>query len=222
MKLYWLGIIGMAAAVLGCLGDILLLYVPDGNYEKQDYLFFQQIPQWRLTAGHFLGVLFIPLELVGFWQVYKAIEKTGKRYTVPLVLATVYVMIMGVVYHGIVGSMGTFVHLAASDLVNPAVAESTMNTLKLYFEPFGFLLLILFVFISSMLSYLIWFKNEQTLYPKWMAFFNPVFTYLLIVILYLILPKNIGSALMVMGFNLSIFVLLAASTWHFKYRPILY
>ncbi len=210
MKLRWFGIVGVLAALVGCVADVLLLYVPNGAYEQQDYLFFQQIPQWRLTLGHYLGVLTIPLELVGFWQVYRAIETAGNRYVVPVMAATVYVMVIGVAYHAMVSIGGTVMHLQRQNVLSQTAFTSLFDTVKFYFEPFGAVLFILFLFISFGLFYIIYFR--KTLYPKWVAFFNPLFIYLAIVVIYLLFPQHIGSLLMVAGFNFSILVLLAIST----------
>ena len=210
MKLRWFGIIGIIAAFLGCVADVLLLYAPNGGYERQDYLFFEQIPQWRLTLGHYLGVLVIPLELIGFWQVYQAIKSAGNKYVIPVMLATVYVMVIGVAYHAMVSIGGTVIRAKNYALLSEEYFTSFFDTIKFYFEPFGAILFVLFLFISAGLFYIIWFR--KTLYPKWVAFFNPLFVYLAIVVMYLLFPQHIGSMLMVAGFNFSILILLSIST----------
>ncbi len=204
IKLRWLGIIGMIAALIGCVGDVFLLYAPQGGYENQDYLFFNSIPLENIRFGHYLGVLFIPFELVGFLQVFYALRPSKSKLLIPLIAATIYVMVIGVAYHGMVGIGGIYLKTAGG-----AAVTEHFPFIVSCFEPLGFVLFLVFLFISFSLSYLIYFK--KTLYPKWVAFTAPFFSYLVIVLVYLI-NKPIGSALMVAGFNLSIFVLLLVST----------
>ncbi len=210
-KLYLYGRIGIAAAFLGCIADILLLYAPQGGYENMDYLFFHDISPTRLMLGHFLGILFIPFELIGFLQVFQMIKKAGNKWLVPLVIATIYVMVVGVTYHGMMGQMGSFLHFGAKTGIssNPLFVD-TVTTMKAYFEPLGFVLFLVFLFISLSLSYLIF--TNKTYYPKWMAFAAPLFSYIVFFLLYTIVP-SIGGLFIVAGFNLSILILLAASTY---------
>lgn len=207
-KLKMLGMVGVMAALIGCIGDLLLLYAPDGGYEKMDYQFFDRISDWRLQLGHYLGVLFIPFELLGFLLVYYALRPAKSKLVLPIIASTVYVMIIGVAYHGMVGLGGMVMHYQAQVQSDPASFTAFFDNFKLFFEPLGFVLFLVFLFISLGLFYII--RYDNTLYPRWVAFFNPLFTYIVIVLIYLLFP-GIGSALMVTGFNLSILVLLLVS-----------
>ncbi len=207
MKLKWYGIIGIIAAFIGCIGDVLLLYSPNGGYENMDYLFFNDIADWRICLGHYLGVLFIPLELVGFWQVYQALKESNSRLVIPVLMATVYVMVIGVAYHGMVGMGGLLVH--AQQVEEIGVVSSYLKWGITMFEPLGSILFFVFLFISFGLFYLIY--SQKTAYPRWVAFTNPLFTYLIWVLLYLISPA-VGGLFVVAGFNLSILIFLAVST----------
>lgn len=209
MKLKYYGVIGMAAALLGCIGDVLLLYVPNGGYEKWDYTFFSSIAYWRLLAGHYLGVLFIPFQLVGFWQIYQAIKSAENRFVLPVMAMTLYVIIIGVAYHGMLGELGTFLQLNESSGLATEIRATTKAQLIAFLEPLGGVLFVLFLGISLGLWSIIRYQN--TLYPRWMAWVNPLFIYVLITGVYVLFPSW-GSALMVAGFNLSIFILLTCST----------
>ncbi|OWY24586.1 hypothetical protein C7N43_16665 [Sphingobacteriales bacterium UPWRP_1] len=210
MRLRWFGLIGMVAALCGFAADVLLLYVPNGEYEKWNYLFFEQISVNRIWLGHFIGVFCIPFELFGFWQVYKAVEQAGKRYVLPVLVPVIFVTVWGVAYHAMLGGMATLIHLGKRVHLRPDVFENSMGQLVSYMEPLGYLLFGIFVFISAGLFYLIRYKS--TLYPRWVAWVNPFFFYLACVALYRLFPQHIGSMVMVSGFSLSIFGTLAVST----------
>ena len=204
------GIIGIIAALLGITADLLLLYVPNGGYENWDYQFFTQISTQRIYWGHLIGVLCIPFELVGFWQVYKALEPAGRRWVLLFLLPVLFVTIWGVAYHAMLAGFAAYMRLQAEVTIPEALSTQTFEHLKDTLEPLGNLLFLLFVFISGGLFYLIRYK--ETLYPKWVAWVNPLLIYLAAVGLYLLFPQHIGSMAVVAGFNLSIFVVLSTST----------
>lgn len=210
MRLRWFGLIGVAAALGGFAADVLLLYVPNGSYERWDYRFFEHISETRIFWGVLLGIFCIPFELVGFWQVYQAVQEAGKRYVLPVLLPVVFITVWGVTYHGMLGGLASFMHLAGRVKLRPAVFEHSLNQLVTTIEPLGYLLFGVFVYISAGLFYLI--RYRQTMYPKWVAWANPFFFYLACVGLYLLFPQHIGSIAMVSGFSLSIFGTLAVST----------
>jgi hypothetical protein len=204
------GIIGIIAALFGITADLLLLYVPNGGYENWDYQFFTQISEQRIYWGHLIGVVCIPFELAGFWQVYKALEPAGRRWVLPVLLPVVFVTIWGVAYHAMLAGFAAFIRLQAEVALPDALSTQTFGHLKATIEPLGNLLFLLFVFISGGLFYLIRYK--ETHYPKWVAWVNPMLMYLIAVGLYLLFPQHIGSMAVVAGFNLSILVVLSTST----------
>ncbi|QQS30672.1 MAG: hypothetical protein IPM47_07010 [Sphingobacteriales bacterium] len=204
------GIIGIVAAMLGITADLLLLYVPNGGYEKWDYQFFTQISPERIYWGHLIGVLCIPFELAGFWQVYKSLEPAGRKWVIPVLLPIVVVTIWGVAYHAMLAGLAAYMRLQANAALPLELSLSTFQHLKATIEPLGYLLFFLFVYISVGLFYLIRFKN--TYYPRWTAWVNPLLIYIAAVGLYLLFPQHIGSMAIVAGFNLSIFIVLSTST----------
>lgn len=204
------GIIGIIAALFGITADLLLLYVPNGGYENWDYQFFTQISEQRIYWGHLIGVVYIPFELAGFWQVYKALEPAGRRWVLPVLLPVVFVTIWGVAYHAMLAGFAAYMRLQAEVALPDALSTQTFGHLKATLEPLGNLLFLLFVFISGGLFYLIRYK--ETHYPKWVAWVNPMLIYLIAVVLYLLFPQHIGSMAVVAGFNLSILVVLSTST----------
>lgn len=211
MRLRYFGLIGMVAALGGFVADVLLLYVPSGGYENWDYQFFMHISENRIWWGVLLGVFAIPFELFGFWQVYQAIQPSGKRYVLPVLLPVVFITIWGVTYHGMLGGLAHFIQLGKNINLPPDTHQHYLTQLISAIEPLGNLLFGIFVYVSAGLFYLIRFK--KTLYPKWVAWANPFFFYLICVLLYVLFPQHIGSIAMVSGFSLSIFATLAVSTF---------
>lgn len=208
MKLHWFGIIGILAALLGGLGDLLMLYNPEGGYETQDYMFLMPISTWRVVVGYYLGVIFIPLQLIGFGLVYHAIRPAGRKLTWPIVFTVVYILIIGVVYHAMLGGLAQLMHLKKQTFIDAELFQLTLNHYRMILEPISVILYVSFVVASFILGYLI--QTNKTAYPKWANLFNPFFTHLVFLGVYLI-NKPIGSALLITGLNSSLLILFLLS-----------
>jgi hypothetical protein len=73
------GIIGILAAILVGTGEFLLHYSPDADYaDDGNYVYLLQVSEWRITTGHFLGVIGAPFYLIGFWHIYLGLKPFGK------------------------------------------------------------------------------------------------------------------------------------------------
>lgn len=185
-------LIGGLAGLIGACADVLLLYSPNGGYHTFDYKFLQDIAPNRMLAGHYLGVLFIPLEIFGFWALTKRMDniRLGQR----LLLAAIFATILGVAYHG-------QLLWVAQALANNA----DLQQIKWWFEPLSWCMAVPFGAFA-----LIWgrlaFRGEVG-FPKWLAWLNPAITYLCWIVLYILVPI-IGNLIIVAGFNLSVALLL--------------
>jgi len=208
MKLHWLGIIGMFAAILGGLGDLLMLYNAEGGYEKQDYMFLMPISTWRVIIGYYLGIIFIPLQLIGFGLVYHAIRPVGRKITWPTIFMVVYILIIGVVYHAMLGGLSQFMHLKKQTFIDAELFQLTLNHYRMILEPISVVLYFSFIVAGMVLGYLI--QTGKTAYPKWANLFNPLLMHLLFLGVYLV-NKPIGSALLITGLNFSLFILFLLS-----------
>lgn len=199
-----LSVVGIVASFVGCIADVLLLYTPNGNYEAADYSFFRDISPIRLLWGQQLGILAIPFIILGLIPVYKALKPAGSQYIMPLAALTLYVVIIGVVYHGLVSMGGLVVHL-----VPLPQADDALRQARTHFEVWSAVLVAVFLAICIGLFYIIRYK--PTCYPPAMAWCNPILIYAFTLLFYILCPLW-GGVFLVAGFNLSIFVFLVVST----------
>lgn len=92
--------LGIAASVLGVIADLLLLYVPGTQYERDAYLFLTRITRERSIAGALLGLLSIPLEVIAFRQLAESLgqnrDPLGRRW---LDWSLTYLLVIGTGYH---------------------------------------------------------------------------------------------------------------------------
>ena len=73
------GIIGMVAALLVGTGEFMLHYSPAGDYaDDGNYVYLLNVPEWRITWGHFLAMFGAPFYLIGYWHMYLGLRPYGK------------------------------------------------------------------------------------------------------------------------------------------------
>lgn len=191
--------IALIAALLGATADVLLLYNPKGGYEADDYRFLLDLCKYRMLTGHFLGIIFIPLEMLGLFQVYRALKPAGGYWAWAIVICALYLGFPGVVYHGTVVSTGSVLRLMEQA---PTIVAPEWDYIRMQVDPLAVALPLGFVIMTIILTYVI--LTKPTLYPKWMAWCNPLTFYVLFLVSYLIVPA-VGSFLIPAGFNLAFF-----------------
>ena len=197
------GIIGIIFSLLSVVADITLLYNPEGGYFVGDYAFLKGFSPERMAWGHYLGIFFIPAQLVGLYPVYKGLAPMGRKYGIILGATGIYIAYPGVAYHGSVAFI--------ADGINQ-VGPEHVEGLKLFSEPLA--AFFVFGFIVLSILFLIPVMRGKSAFPKWMALLNPLSIYLLVFLLYLAIP-SIGNPLLVAGFNfaLAAFFLLCLVTF---------
>jgi hypothetical protein len=121
--------------------DELLQYLPQGYASLQP---LGELAAWRLLLGNALGVLAIPLSVIGYWQICQALKLSGIKYTSWMFWLIAYGAALGAVGHA--GITATIVLLQQSDTLIKA-----LNYLEAYVAvPFG-----VFLFCYLILS--VWY-----------------------------------------------------------------
>jgi hypothetical protein len=194
--------------------DNILQYSPSGGYGTED-LHLLTIPPWRLFLGHYLGIFIAPFELFGYWQVAQALRPAGKWLVLPVFLISGYTLVAGLPFHATVA----FEALAMqARQAHPDTADAVLTPLLANFRALQYGLQ-LFLIIGLAVG-AIWFGVavgfRPTLYPRWMALFNPLFLALAILVVYRALPV-VGNLLLPALPNVTFFVFFTISTvllWH--------
>lgn len=198
MSRKWINItalVGIIASALSVTSDLLLMYNPDGNFFDPTYSYLKDIPAERMMIGHFMGIFFIPLELIGLLIVYAGLKPAGKKVATSMLVIGAYLGFPGVAYHGTVSFI-------AYILRNPmADQEAAFQWFKMLSDPLAGVFVTGFFVVS--LIFAIPTLKGKTLFPKWVAIFNPLMIYLVLVILYFVFPA-LGNFLIPTGFNLAI------------------
>lgn len=227
------GILAIVGSLLYAIGDILLLAPAVGTtrqsrelvidtdavpqLRRRVFLFnvLNQLGTRRLMLGALVGVLATPLVLVGMWMMYQGLQPAGVWLALPPVLLFGYAMIIGAYVHGSFYHLGETVHaLAAVQASDRLPILHGLGRQQTSVTVVYAVLLVCFLLASAWLAVSIGFG--ATLFPRWMAFVNPVTLTLLWFGLRRLLPKRVHEITQGAGFNIAsiaFFVLATVTLW---------
>jgi hypothetical protein len=191
------GFIAIFGALIGCLGDTLLLYHPSGFYLDTDYASLAEIGSRRLLWGHYLGILAIPLEAGGIYLIYLALQKSGQKLALGAGILGLYLMFCGVAYHGTIYPMADAFERG----------PEAVGAMKVFGEPLG--MAFAGVFMLLMLGMAVMILQGKTHLKRWTVLASPIVTYPIWTVLAFAIP-SVGNFLMPMGFNLSMAIFFGA------------
>lgn len=195
------GLIAIAAALIGVVADICLLYSANGGYETGDFAFMGDVSWNSLLWGHYLGVLVIPFEACGIWLVYEGLKPAGKKFSLAALVLGLWIMFPGVSFHG-----ATYGMRIPADQPSDQAAE-WVEVLRPFLEPLGAIFAVGFFTLILMFSWKVW--QGKSLFKKQILLFSPLLTYPLWVGAYFAIP-SLGNYLLPAGFNLSMAIFFAA------------
>jgi|GEM_PF-1786780 len=165
-------------------------------------------PRWTFVLGTYLGVLFIPLQLPGFWLVSKAIEPAGKIKARVFLFGAIYVIALGAGFHGTFAFIGDTIQSGDEPLLKQFLP---------YWSHWGLVVIAGYLVLCTFLLGLI--LTNRTLYPRWSSLLTPIPVLFLTGLLTITLPETAYGArafFTVTGLNLPIVLLLTYTTWHLR------
>ncbi len=198
------GYLGLLGAIIVGVGEFSIQYAPQGGYEEPGYHYFEAIPAWRLTLGHYLGVLAAPLYILGYFHICLCLSPANKKAAMILSLIAAYAFIIATVW------LGGRVNLAltAQAIVAGRADTQLLEAIAGYNEPLVNVLRVAMVVASGIWVWLI--MTGRSLYPKWMAIFSPILLLIVMFASYRVVPA-IGQYLLPIAMNAAHFCLFALS-----------
>lgn len=208
--------ISILAVILTIVSDFILLGRPSSSYSffKLGTESMALIPMWRITLGTFLGIMVIPLQGFGLIAVYYSLKNGGKIKALTAVLTIFHASSMAVAFHM------SYAYIASGWQLFYQAGKSNLLITQLLnrFNYFWTLLLIIIAIEiaigSAIYSWMIIKKN--TLYPKWMALYNPAFTLMYTYLIILLMPYPIGGYLAPAFLNISTLIFMIISLFVIK------
>jgi len=179
----------------------------------------RQISRDRLLLGHMLGVLALPFEIAGLWLVSRMIAHGARKTGLAFLFAGGYSVIMGTVYHAALAPIAVLVQ--ASETAPSATAQTIAALIPEtanYARSLANLMNYGVVFISLAFAWAVGFR--RTLYPRWMAIFNPLVIFIGVMVMGTILPVA-GLCILPAAFSITNTIFFTLSTilvWNAKFR----
>jgi hypothetical protein len=201
------GIVGLVGAVCGGVGDLFLTYnasVPGGVPTEWDSVrdLVRTIDHRNLMIGHYVGVLGMPLSVLGFYNVYKGCEPAGKAWSLPLILGAAWLYCVGNVYHGQLALLGA-AEAGGADAATIARFYDGMWPL-LGVQAAG-------LFLASVLFFVV-IAFRPTRFPRWAAALTPLIVAGVLEGIAWVSPEPVRMAISVSVFHCTTFIIIAAST----------
>lgn len=186
-QLYLFGILGLIGAIGVGIGEFLLHYSPNGiGYDSDNFAFFNQISLHRLTLGHFVAVSFVPFYIAGYYHLYLVFKDQNPKSAMAIFTLGVIAFMIGGMWISSRAQLGYLVHKIA-EYPNDLALQDLIAVYKTHAEILVKSLRIWVVAIS--VFFVIPILKGKTLYPKWMAIFNPLVILLSVLVVYLLIPK---------------------------------
>ena len=199
----WSGLAGLAAAIIVGTGEFLLHFDELARYGS-GFDFFKGVNEERATTGHFIGVLGVPLYILGAWHFFMMLRPASELWARVGFFAMAYGLIVGGVW---IGSRAT-----AAYIVNTATGDAAVGQLALYELRYENLLTVVRIaaLVFSVILIVLCLSG-QTYYPKWIAILNPIVLIIGSFLVYFLAP-SVGKFMMPIALNIAYFILFSVST----------
>jgi hypothetical protein len=207
-QLYIYGILGLIGAIGVGLGEFLLHYSPNGiGYDGNNFEFFNQIPLDRLSLGHFIAISFTPFYIAGYYHLYLIFKEHNPNSAKAIFALGVIAFMIGGMWISSRAQLGYLVHKIA-EFPNDMALQSLIEVYKDHAE---ILVKSLRIWIAAIsILFVIPIVKSQTIYPKWMAIFNPIAILLSVLVIYSVIPE-IGYIIGPIAMNIVHFIIFGLS-----------
>lgn len=218
-KLRFCGLTGVSAALLLLTSDWLMLgtLTDARSFNDEWLLILGTMPPWRVVLGAITGPLGAWLYLIGFWQVYVAVQPASTRlaFTCWAGLSLAFVYIAGALH----SSFPFLAHVARTlEFAEQQGGRTVLEGSAIHALHYSGML-----FIASALPALVGCTALAyavlalpTRYPRWAVAFNPLVLFLG-TLLFRFVPAPLGGLLSIGYGNILFLVFFAVSTkclWH--------
>jgi hypothetical protein len=193
----WLGIL---ASLLVGVGEFLIHFSPSG-FEGVPFQWLRNVPDDRISVGHFLVVFGVPFYVFGYWHLHLALRPGSKRLAEVVLSLGIFAFIIGGMWVSSRAMLAQIVKTGDAGLL--AYYDSHYEILVQFLR-------IIVLVLSIAFAWAVW--RGGTLYPKWMAFFAPVLPLALVFLSYLAIPA-FGRFLVPTAMNATHLLLFSASLW---------
>lgn len=197
-----MSILGITSVLITILSDFILIGKPNSAYSflKLGTESMWDISATRIAVGAFIGVVVLPFQLLGLVPVYFALKPAGKVLPLMAVIINAHTLLMGVAFHISYAFIGSGWALHHQEEVQ-SVTSGLIARFGSYWWILAIIMLIELSFCSAV--FIITVLKGNTLFPKWMAVFNPIGVLAITFPFIFILPYPIGGYIAPAYLNIS-------------------
>ena len=102
------GAIGLLGAIICGTGEFLLHFDPQARFSGYDFM--ADIPERRLTAGHFFAVFGVSLYFVGMWHIAQMLRPAGEKLSRALFFIGSFGFLFGAMWMSSRAMIGSIAH----------------------------------------------------------------------------------------------------------------
>ncbi|EDM44610.1 hypothetical protein SCB49_13600 [unidentified eubacterium SCB49] len=210
-KIFITGILGLLASILVGAGEFLLHYSPQIIGNADNYQFFQFVSKNSLITGHFLAVFGVPFYFLGYYHIYKMLEKGNEKLAATVFGLGVLAFTIGGFWITSRAFLGTIVQLQND--IDATVYQKILDNYTLISESLVQILRVIILLLSVFFSVTI--LKGGTYYKKWMAVFNPITLLIAVFVIYFISPQT-GKYIAPIAMNVVHFIVFSLSLYQLK------
>jgi hypothetical protein len=208
-----LGLVAILSGLLAIMADIVSIFTTTADLSQMGLsLSLQNIgvllvekPNQQLVLGHYLAMLAIPVAGISVvTHTALGMLPAGRLPARLFFFSGLFVVSLGVAYHGVFGAAGEVVKYGDPDLI------ARVNA---FFEPFG--VVVSGLFLALVLSWSALILTGRSHYPRWTLYFSPLPVLAMSTTFAFLLPFPITAVrvfLMVTNMNLPITIWAVIST----------
>ena len=201
-----LGLIGIVAALLVGAGEFLIHYSASGYESDLPFGFLGFVDPGRMTVGHYLLVVGIPLYFVGYYHIYLVLKETAPKLALWLFIFGAISFIFGGIWVSSRAFIGHLYHIIVPG--DTDMWLEVTSSYNLLIENLVNVLRITILIVSILFVYII--LKFKTSYPRWMAFFNPILLLIIVFALFFLLPI-VGNYLVPTAMNVAHLIMFSTS-----------
>ncbi|MFK8056964.1 MAG: DUF6796 family protein [Saprospiraceae bacterium] len=205
------GLLGLFASLLVGLGEFNLHYSPQIIGNAENYQFFWYVPKENLIRGHFLAVLGVPFYFVGYYHIFKMLQRGSVKLAYVVFALGILAFTVGGFWITSRAFLGSIIHL--QEEIAADTYQTILDNYTLISESLVQALRVIILLLSVVFSIAI--LKGGTYYKKWMAIFNPI-VLLIATFSSLYLFPSIGKFATPIAMNVAHFILFSLSLYQLQ------
>lgn len=207
-----LGYIGIVGIIITIVSDIILLSKPDAGitFFINGTKTMEDLASWRIYAGTFLGVMALPVSVLGLVPIYNALKPSGRLLSGTVFATGAHALLMGAAFHMSFVYMGNAWKLAYDNSQDKVTVLKLMQGYEACYYALIVIMLIDILICSIAFIYAI--LKGKTVFPRWVAACNPIVIVLVVFGMISCIPDPVGGIISPTALNLSTLIIVVITT----------